>query len=383
MTIVDAHCHLFNASDLPVRGFVQRVVLGDPEDQVVLGPDTRSSRAALPYLAALLVELLSGPTPTAEAELAAIDDFSGRTLRTGPPGPRREADVERLRRALESVLEPVRGAAGPHSRRRRATAVGAGAHRPIPRDRRGDRRGSRHGCPAAGRASLRGDGAGASRRAGNRLPLRAVGAVADTIQAGDRRAGGQPLRRRSRRHAFHAGADRLLAVARGRAEAGFGPRGPDPGDGADPAPAARGHGPLLRALRPVAADRRRGRRPSALGLRPRHLGGAGDGLRRGQALPADGLPADGQRRGEPNVPGAGGRGPGFSAQTGCGVGQAVRLGRRGGRRGHGARVQQQWGGGRVLGARQSEGLEPGPGAVPGAAAEPGAFRRLRGKEFGR
>ena len=105
--IIDVHCHLFNASDLPVRGFVQRVVLGDPEDQVVLGPDTRSLRAALPYLAALLVELLSGSTPTAEEELASMDGFASRTLRIGPPRPASAADVERLRRALESVLEPA------------------------------------------------------------------------------------------------------------------------------------------------------------------------------------------------------------------------------------------------------------------------------------
>ena len=149
--IVDVHCHLFNASDLPVRGFVQRVVLGDPEDQVVLGPDARSSRAALPYLAALLVELLSGPTPTAEAELAAIDGVSGRTLPgRARPGPRPRPTSSALRRALEVVLEPaperraeLRAVDGqpPSEQGRialvRAIAAETGAAR-------------RHGCPAAG-----------------------------------------------------------------------------------------------------------------------------------------------------------------------------------------------------------------------------------------
>ena len=109
--VIDAHCHVFNASDLPVGGFVQRVVLGDPEHQVVLGPDPRASRAALPYLAALLIQLLSGPAPTAESELAAIE-------RGGMPAPRSiagrptETDVERLRSALEAVFDPsaARGA---------------------------------------------------------------------------------------------------------------------------------------------------------------------------------------------------------------------------------------------------------------------------------
>ncbi|MGB0085948.1 MAG: hypothetical protein WBP94_11315 [Rhodomicrobiaceae bacterium] len=27
--VIDAHCHFFNAKDLPVQGFVQQVVLGD------------------------------------------------------------------------------------------------------------------------------------------------------------------------------------------------------------------------------------------------------------------------------------------------------------------------------------------------------------------
>ena len=106
MPVVDVHCHLFNASDLPVRGFAQRVVLGDPEDQVVLGPDPSTSRAALPHLAGLLVELLSGPAPTARAELAAIDRDGSRVLRAGPPGPESQTDVERVRQALQSVLDP-------------------------------------------------------------------------------------------------------------------------------------------------------------------------------------------------------------------------------------------------------------------------------------
>jgi predicted TIM-barrel fold metal-dependent hydrolase len=104
--VVDVHCHLFNASDLPVRGFAQRVVLGDPEDQVVLGPDPSTSRAALPHLAGLLVELLSGPAPTARTELAAIDGDSRRVLRAGPPGPDSRIDIERVRQALQSVLAP-------------------------------------------------------------------------------------------------------------------------------------------------------------------------------------------------------------------------------------------------------------------------------------
>src|SRR5688572_20341737 len=37
---VDAHCHFFNAADIPIRGFLERVVFEDyPETQIV-GPSS-------------------------------------------------------------------------------------------------------------------------------------------------------------------------------------------------------------------------------------------------------------------------------------------------------------------------------------------------------
>ncbi len=68
---VDVHCHAFNASDLPVSGFVQRVGFGDPESQVVLDRDPRTSKALLPAMAATLIGWLSWAI-TAKDELAAL-----------------------------------------------------------------------------------------------------------------------------------------------------------------------------------------------------------------------------------------------------------------------------------------------------------------------
>lgn len=100
--IVDVHCHVFNASDLPVRGFLQRVVFGDAEDQVVFDSDSARARALIPWLGATLVKLLLR-APNADVELS--------ELRRGPRLSSRvsdattsNADVERLRRALEETF---------------------------------------------------------------------------------------------------------------------------------------------------------------------------------------------------------------------------------------------------------------------------------------
>ena len=71
---IDAHCHVFNAHDLPVRGFVQRVLFGDSEDLVILDPSPAASRELVPWVGAVLVELLlTGAAPSAEDELREIE----------------------------------------------------------------------------------------------------------------------------------------------------------------------------------------------------------------------------------------------------------------------------------------------------------------------
>ena len=97
--LVDVHCHVFNASDLPVRGFVQRVVLGDEEDQVALGPE---ARAVLPWIGAILIELLGGGAKTADEELAEMVQAQRWSL------PARAVnvtdDTDAVARALQAVL---------------------------------------------------------------------------------------------------------------------------------------------------------------------------------------------------------------------------------------------------------------------------------------
>lgn len=68
---IDVHCHIFNASDLPVEGFVRRVALGDHEDQVVF-PATGPEEGFVAGLGAFLIAILSNKAKTAAEEIRDI-----------------------------------------------------------------------------------------------------------------------------------------------------------------------------------------------------------------------------------------------------------------------------------------------------------------------
>lgn len=101
--LIDVHCHVFNAADLPVRGFIQQVALGDEQHQVALGP---ADRAALPWLAAVLVEMLGSGAKTADAELAELQ--RGSSSGTGE----KAADASRAEQALTDSISAVLGTDG-------------------------------------------------------------------------------------------------------------------------------------------------------------------------------------------------------------------------------------------------------------------------------
>ncbi|MGB0084464.1 MAG: amidohydrolase family protein [Rhodomicrobiaceae bacterium] len=82
---IDAHCHFFNAKDLPVRGFIQEVVLGDYAELRPLPATGQLPMAESVWkgLASLLIKQILGagtPDPREEmqclAEPAACDDFA-------------------------------------------------------------------------------------------------------------------------------------------------------------------------------------------------------------------------------------------------------------------------------------------------------------------
>ena len=91
--VVDAHCHVFNASDLPVRDYLETVVVAEK------GLDPAAGR-----LLAALLEPLASMAPTAGDELRELA-----SLRTFAPG---GARLDRLRRQRDdenrAILEAVR-----------------------------------------------------------------------------------------------------------------------------------------------------------------------------------------------------------------------------------------------------------------------------------
>jgi hypothetical protein len=64
---IDVHCHVFNASDLPVAGFLRRVVFEDYEEQVT--PDAFRVPSPIAALTASLIGFLRHGVITAEEEL--------------------------------------------------------------------------------------------------------------------------------------------------------------------------------------------------------------------------------------------------------------------------------------------------------------------------
>ena len=97
---IDVHCHVFNASDLPVSGFVRRVVLGEGEHQVVFSESGADEGLLVSGLADFLVRILSQGAISARRE--------AERLRSGerPPGgkvERRTREQAILKDALFSL----------------------------------------------------------------------------------------------------------------------------------------------------------------------------------------------------------------------------------------------------------------------------------------
>ena len=83
---IDAHCHFFNAADIPVRGFLERVVFEDYPDTQVPGPRSLAPGLDIPIwrgMVATLIDFLlksGAPTPRQElqclAQPSACSDFN-------------------------------------------------------------------------------------------------------------------------------------------------------------------------------------------------------------------------------------------------------------------------------------------------------------------
>ena len=103
---IDVHCHVFNASDLSVGGFVRRVVFEDYTDQVPL--TSLRPPSFVSALIATLVRFLTTDVITAKDELSGIR--SGAASLAAPFDPYSPAAQDALAKALGEVLgQPAAG----------------------------------------------------------------------------------------------------------------------------------------------------------------------------------------------------------------------------------------------------------------------------------
>ena len=114
----DVHCHVFNATDLPISGFLRRVVFEDYGEQVAA--DALSVPSPIAALVATLVGFLRNGVITAEDELAQI------TASAMALGQSFDPFSLRAQRALEDALGDVLAGG--------AAVFSADAEQPVPQE---------------------------------------------------------------------------------------------------------------------------------------------------------------------------------------------------------------------------------------------------------
>lgn len=129
--IIDAHCHVFNASDLPVAGFIEAVILQHHEDQAEARLAAAAEDRSLKYaLIELLLRIVQSGAPTAREEIVKLTSLASErsprlTNDTGDETENLDRDQQILGRVLPEIDER-RGAAVLPALRREAESVMSG-----------------------------------------------------------------------------------------------------------------------------------------------------------------------------------------------------------------------------------------------------------------
>src|SRR5215468_11330041 len=85
--VIDAHCHLFNVRDMPLEGFIRKVLI--PSNKELAGYFARY-QGAFEVMIHTLAEVMREDAPLPREEIALLDDIAG--------GRRREPSAEERRR---------------------------------------------------------------------------------------------------------------------------------------------------------------------------------------------------------------------------------------------------------------------------------------------
>jgi predicted TIM-barrel fold metal-dependent hydrolase len=89
--VIDVHCHFFNASDVPVEGFVRYVVLGEDEPQIIFRRHGFAAQRFSDAFIVFLVVLLSQAAPLAHTEAIRLAQRTALPSRGDTTARKREA----------------------------------------------------------------------------------------------------------------------------------------------------------------------------------------------------------------------------------------------------------------------------------------------------
>jgi len=98
--IVDAHCHIFNGDDLPVVGFMEKVVL--PQQPEFKDYVTQYGHV-IRFFVRFLTDSLREKTKTAHDEVGVLDEIKAGTKTPRSQGAIRQADVDLLTEIIENL----------------------------------------------------------------------------------------------------------------------------------------------------------------------------------------------------------------------------------------------------------------------------------------
>lgn len=116
--VIDVHCHFFNASDVPVRGFVEYVALGELREEFFPQTAGVQAKGLFNGLIAFLVEILSRDAVSAADESARLK--ARRPLASAAERQQRKTDA-----LADAILEMDRRSKGPVIMRRGDDGVAA------------------------------------------------------------------------------------------------------------------------------------------------------------------------------------------------------------------------------------------------------------------
>src|SRR5438552_8198249 len=98
--IIDAHCHIFNAADLPIEGFAKKIMVPRSVQSSELVARFADYPGALEALVHAITVQVKRAAPDMQTEIGTIDEFESEPEKKPTNAWRQEEDRRHLRSAL-------------------------------------------------------------------------------------------------------------------------------------------------------------------------------------------------------------------------------------------------------------------------------------------